>query len=197
MPPLQSLENWHFFFGHFSTLVFPSPCQTVVVDQVQLSAYIFLPEISRKLWHLRIAALMSLNRLFLCPDKDNLYWVSLYIDTLRLNMKITIRTRMISPMPKGCLLVTRISLSCLSWEKIETLIWIYHAGTISDFCLVKTLLHNFKFHFDVENLCSQSRDKKGALLILVSDNLDEGGDDDDIEKQCSPSRDKIGAVGYC
>ena len=57
---------------------------------------------------------------------------------------------------------------------------------------MKTLLHNFKFHFDVENLCSQSRDKKGALLILVSDNLDEGGDDDDIEKQCSPSRDKLG-----
>ena len=55
---------------------------------------------------------------------------------------------MISPMPKGCLLVTRISLSCLSWEKIETLIWIYHADSISDSCSMalkwsKTALFRF------------------------------------------------------
>ena len=136
----------------------------------------FLFIMQTKQLRIRIAALMSLSRFFLCPDKDNLYWVSLYIDALRLNMKITIRAQMISPMPKGCLLVTRISLSCLSWEKIETLIWIYHAGTISDFCLVKTLLHNFKFHFDVENICSPSRDKIGAVGYCYSDNLDDGGD---------------------
>ena len=41
---------------------------------------------------------------------------------------------------------------------------------------MKTLLHNFKFHFDVENICSPSRDKIGAVGYCYSDNLDDGGD---------------------
>ena len=55
------------------------------------------------------------------------------------------------------------------------------------------LLHNFKFRFYVENLYSPGRDRKDTQLKKnVSDNLNDGGDDDDIEKQCSPSRDKLG-----